>query len=101
MTDIDLGDLQAAISELGNSAPDWLDQHEPRFASAVDAVLYYHPHLHGMAAAQQLSEAPVVPLTFAVATASWFLVERPILRVSARALGRRREPAGKPALAET
>jgi peptidoglycan/LPS O-acetylase OafA/YrhL len=43
----------------------------------------------------------VVPLTFVLATASWFLVERPILRVSARALRRGREPSRKPALAKT
>ncbi len=42
----------------------------------------------------------VVPLTFALATASWFLVEKPILRLSARALARRREPARRPAMAE-
>jgi peptidoglycan/LPS O-acetylase OafA/YrhL len=43
----------------------------------------------------------VLPLTFAIATASWFLLERPVLRLSARALGRRREPARQPALADT
>jgi peptidoglycan/LPS O-acetylase OafA/YrhL len=34
----------------------------------------------------------VLPLTFMLATGSWFLVERPVLRLSARALRRRREP---------
>jgi peptidoglycan/LPS O-acetylase OafA/YrhL len=44
----------------------------------------------------------VVPLTFALATASWFLVEKPILRLSARALRRGREPSRQqPAMAES
>jgi peptidoglycan/LPS O-acetylase OafA/YrhL len=43
----------------------------------------------------------VVPLTFALATASWFLLERPVLRLSARALRRDREPARQPALAKS
>jgi peptidoglycan/LPS O-acetylase OafA/YrhL len=44
----------------------------------------------------------VLPLTFAVATASWFLVERPVLRLSTRALARRRETSRRqPALAES
>jgi peptidoglycan/LPS O-acetylase OafA/YrhL len=42
----------------------------------------------------------VLPITFALATASWFLVERPVLRVSARAL-KRRSRGGQPAFAET
>jgi peptidoglycan/LPS O-acetylase OafA/YrhL len=44
----------------------------------------------------------VVPLTFVLATASWFLVEKPILRLSARALRRGREPSRQqPAMAES
>ena len=43
----------------------------------------------------------VIPLTFVLATASWFLVERPILRLSSRALKARRERARRPALAES
>jgi peptidoglycan/LPS O-acetylase OafA/YrhL len=45
--------------------------------------------------------ARVLPLTFALAAASWFLLERPVLRVAARALDRRREPQAQPAFAET
>jgi peptidoglycan/LPS O-acetylase OafA/YrhL len=46
----------------------------------------------------------VVPLTFALATASWFLIERPVLQLTSRALSsRRREPrtGSQPALAES
>ena len=47
MTTIDFGDLQAAIGELGNATPDWIDKHEPRLASAIDLVLSYHSRLLG------------------------------------------------------
>jgi peptidoglycan/LPS O-acetylase OafA/YrhL len=43
--------------------------------------------------------AYVLPLTFAIAAASWFGLERPLLRVSARAL-QRRAPARGPLPAE-
>jgi peptidoglycan/LPS O-acetylase OafA/YrhL len=45
--------------------------------------------------------ARILPLTFAAAAVSWFAVERQILRLSTRALRRRREPRGAPAFAET
>jgi peptidoglycan/LPS O-acetylase OafA/YrhL len=44
--------------------------------------------------------ARILPLTFGLAAASWFLLERPILRLSHRAL-RRREPRRLAAFAET
>ncbi len=61
----------------------WLQMHERFPQDFRTAVLY------------------VVPLTFALAGVSWFAVEKPILRLTARALARRREPAPQPALAET
>jgi peptidoglycan/LPS O-acetylase OafA/YrhL len=42
----------------------------------------------------------ILPLTFALAAASWFAVERPVLRVTSRALARRRRALAQPALAE-
>jgi peptidoglycan/LPS O-acetylase OafA/YrhL len=44
--------------------------------------------------------AHILPLTLALAAASWFLVERPVLHLTRRAL-RRREPRRHAALAET
>jgi len=60
----------------------WLQMHD-RFPQTFGTAVVY-----------------VVPLTFALATASWFLIERPVLRLSARALRRSREPARQPALAK-
>src|SRR5262249_42576888 len=64
-------------------------------------VIYWLQMHHWFPAGFGLAAVYVLPLSFALATASWFLVERPVLRLSAAALRRRREPATQPALAKT
>lgn len=56
---IDPADLQAALCELGNATPDWINA-EPALADAINNVLAYHSLL-GETAFEDVDEAPETP----------------------------------------
>jgi peptidoglycan/LPS O-acetylase OafA/YrhL len=99
-----IADLPASI---GFAALIWFLSHRPGpvLGSAplralgtlsYGVYLWHMPILYGLQLHERFPErfvpalAWVVPLTFALATASWFVVERPALTLSARVLAPRR-----------